>query len=52
MINAIRSEWVKLSTLTVNKILIIVAVAFPVVVTASSSPDSATTSSRPPTSPT
>ena len=34
MINAIRSEWVKLSTLTVNKVLIIVAVAFPVVVTA------------------
>jgi ABC-2 type transport system permease protein len=34
MINAIHSEWVKLTTLTVNKILVIVAVAFPVVVTA------------------
>ena len=34
MIDAIRSEWIKLSTLTVNKILVIVAVAFPVVVTA------------------
>ena len=34
MIDAIRSEWVKLSTLTVNKILVIIAVAFPVVITA------------------
>jgi ABC-2 type transport system permease protein len=34
MIDAIRSEWVKLTTLTVNKILVIIAVAFPVVVTA------------------
>jgi ABC-2 type transport system permease protein len=34
MLNAIRSEWIKLSTLTVNKILIIIAVAFPIVVTA------------------
>jgi ABC-2 type transport system permease protein len=34
VIDAIRSEWVKLTTLTVNKILIIIAVAFPIVVTA------------------
>jgi hypothetical protein len=34
MIDAIRSEFVKLSTITVNKILVIIAVAFPVVVTA------------------
>ncbi len=34
MVNAVRSEWVKLTTLTVNKILVIIAVAFPVVVTA------------------
>jgi ABC-2 type transport system permease protein len=34
MIDTIRSEWVKLSTITVNKILVIIAVAFPVVVTA------------------
>ncbi len=34
MIDAIRSEWVKLTTLTVNKILVIIAVAFPIVVTA------------------
>jgi hypothetical protein len=33
MIDAIRSEFVKLSTLTVNKILVIIAAAFPVVVT-------------------
>ena len=34
MIDAVRSEWVKLTTLTVNKVLVIVAVAFPIVVTA------------------
>jgi ABC-2 type transport system permease protein len=34
MIDVIRSEWVKLTTITVNKILVIIAVAFPVVVTA------------------
>lgn len=34
MVDALRSEWIKLSTLTVNKILVIIAVAFPVVVTA------------------
>jgi ABC-2 type transport system permease protein len=34
MVDALRSEWVKLTTLTVNKILVIVAVAFPIVVTA------------------
>ena len=32
--DAIRSEWIKLSTLTVNKVLIAVAVAFPLVVSA------------------
>jgi ABC-2 type transport system permease protein len=34
MLDAVRAEWIKLSTLTVNKILVIVAVAVPVVVTA------------------
>ena len=34
MTEAIRSEWIKLSTLTVNKVLVIIAVAFPIVVTA------------------
>jgi len=33
MINALRSEWIKLSTLTVNKVLVAVAVAFPIVIT-------------------
>ena len=32
MIDAIRSEWIKLSTLTVNKVLVIIAVVFPVTV--------------------
>lgn len=34
MIDSIRSEWIKLSTLTVIKVLAIVAVAFPIVVVA------------------
>ena len=34
MIDAIRSEWIKLSTITVNKVLVVIAVAFPIVVTA------------------
>jgi ABC-2 type transport system permease protein len=32
--DVIRSEWIKLSTITVNKLLVIIAVAFPIVVTA------------------
>ena len=34
MLDAIRAEWIKLSTLTVNKILVVVAVAVLVVITA------------------
>ena len=34
MPEAIRSEWIKLSTLTVNKVFVIVAIGFPIVVTA------------------
>lgn len=33
MFAVVRSEWIKLSTLTVNKVLLIIAVAFPVIVT-------------------
>ncbi|HET9666197.1 MAG TPA: hypothetical protein VFP09_05560 [Desertimonas sp.] len=33
MFDVVRSEWIKLSTLTVNKVLLIIAVAFPVIVT-------------------
>lgn len=33
MIDSIRSEWIKLSSLTVNKVLLGVAVAFPIVIT-------------------
>lgn len=31
--DAIRSEWIKLSTLTVNKVLLIIAVVFPIAIT-------------------
>lgn len=34
MIDALRSEWIKLSTLTVNKVLVIIAMIFPVTVVA------------------
>ena len=34
MLNVIRSEWIKLSTITVNKLLAGIAIAFPIVVTA------------------
>jgi ABC-2 type transport system permease protein len=33
MIEALRMEWIKVSTLTVNKVLVLIAVAFPIVVT-------------------
>jgi ABC-2 type transport system permease protein len=32
--DVIHSEWIKLSTITVNKLLVIIAIAFPIVVTA------------------